>query len=167
MLDVKAILKDAKKDKKKLVDFLQKFDTIIPDNLDIIVAEEDKKVWEETNCLECAHCCKTMTPIYITEDINRISKHLGLTPEKFFDEYLEVEEDTGSTINKTLPCPFLKDNKCSIYEVRPIDCAEFPHHNKVPFDDYNETYIQNVHRCPATYKLVKQLKERIEREYDF
>ncbi|HRP89473.1 MAG TPA: YkgJ family cysteine cluster protein [Edaphocola sp.] len=167
MLDVKNILKKAKREQQELTTFLQKFDHTIPDNLDKIVAEEDEKVWKEVNCLECANCCKTMTPIFTPEDIKRISKHLGMTEKAFFEKYLEIEEDTGSTVNKILPCQFLVDNKCSIYEVRPIDCAEFPHHNKVPFDDYNETFIQNVHRCPATYKLVKQLKARIEEEYDF
>jgi Fe-S-cluster containining protein len=166
-MDLQEVLKSAAKDKKKLTKFLQKFDTIVPPDLNEIVAEEDAKVWQEVDCTVCAHCCKTMTPIFTEEDIARIAAHFDITPQAFFDQYLEIEEDTGSTVNKVLPCVFLVDNKCSIYSVRPIDCAEFPHHDKRPFDDYNETFIQNVFRCPATYKLVSQLKERIESEYEF
>lgn len=166
-MDLGAILKAANRDKKKLTAFLQKFDEIVPPDLSEIVAQEDEKVWQEVDCMNCANCCKTMTPIFTPEDIDRIALHLNMSAEAFFDQYLEVEADTGSTVNKILPCVFLVDNKCSIYEVRPIDCAEFPHHNKRPFDDYNDTFIQNVYRCPATYDLVKRLKERIESEYDF
>jgi len=166
-MDVAKILKAAEKDRKKLTAFLQKFDEIVPPDLSEIVEEEDRKMWAHTDCMACANCCKTMTPIFTEEDTARIATHLGMTPEAFFEQYLEVEEETGSTINKVFPCVFLVDNKCSIYAVRPIDCAEFPHHDKRPFDDYNETFIQNVHRCPATYELVSRLKERIESEYDF
>lgn len=166
-MDLAKTLKAAQRDKKKLTAFLQKFDEMVPPDLEQIVAEEDKKTWEVVNCTVCANCCKTMTPIFTEEDIDRISNHLGMTSEAFFEKYLEVEADTGSTINKVFPCVFLVDNMCSIYAVRPIDCAEFPHHDKKPFDDYNDTFIQNVHRCPATYDLVKRLKTRIESEYDF
>lgn len=166
-MDLERILKAAKRDRKKLTLFLKKFDEIIPPDLSEIVAEEDAKVWRDVNCTECAHCCKTMTPIFTDEDINRISAYLGMSPESFHAQYLEVEEGSGATVNKVLPCVFLVNDKCSIYEVRPIDCAEFPHHDKRPFDEYNETYIQNVFRCPATYMLVRRLKKRIEAEYEF
>ena len=166
-MDIQKFEKAAQREKGKLIKFLKKFDEMIPPDLSEIVMEEDQKVWQKVDCTACANCCKTMTPIYLQEDIDRISKHLGMSPDAFLEKYLEVEEDTGSTINNKLPCVFLVDNKCSIYEVRPLDCAEFPHHYKRPFDDYNETFIQNVHRCPATFELVRQLKKRIERDYDF
>ena len=166
-MDLEKFSKAANRDKKKLTLFLQKFDEIVPPDLSEIVEEEDKKVWEKVDCTVCANCCKTMTPIFTKDDIARISLHMNMSENEFFEHYLEIEEDTGSTVNKVLPCVFLIDNKCSIYDVRPIDCAEFPHHNKRPFDDYNDTFIQNVFRCPATYELVKKLKTRIEEEYDF
>lgn len=166
-MDIPKFEKAAKREKGKLIKFLQKFDELVPPDLSEIVAEEDAKVWQKVDCTTCANCCKTMTPIYLQEDIDRIAKHLGMSSQAFFDKYLEVEEDTGSTINNQLPCIFLVDDKCSIYEVRPIDCAEFPHHYKRPFDDYNETFIQNVYRCPATFELVSNLKKRIERDYEF
>lgn len=166
-MDLEKFSKEANRDKEMLTLFLQKFDEIVPPDLSEIVEEEDKKVWQNVDCTVCANCCKTMTPIFSEEDIARISLYLNISPSEFFDQYLEIEEDTGSTVNRVLPCVFLVDNKCSIYDVRPIDCAEFPHHNKRPFDDYNDTFIQNIFRCPATYELVKKLKTRIEEEYDF
>jgi hypothetical protein len=51
--------------------------------------------------------------------------------------------------------------------VRPADCAEFPHHNKKPFDAYNDTFKNNLIHCPATLTLVDRLKKVIEKEYEW
>lgn len=153
--------------KEALSSFLHKLDTTLPRGLGKMVAAEDTEVWQQIDCTACANCCKTMTPIFTKADIKRISTHLRITPKAFFDKWLEVEADTGSTVNRTLPCQFLVDNKCSIYEVRPRDCAEFPHHNKRPFDLYNDTFLQNIDRCPATNLLIEQLKSRIEQDFEW
>ena len=72
-------------------------------------------VFENTNCLECANCCKTTGPLFTTKDIDRISKHLNLTPHQFVAEYLKKDED-GDWVLQSLPCPFLgDDNHCQIY----------------------------------------------------
>jgi hypothetical protein len=47
---------------------------------------------------------------------------------------------------------------CSIYEVRPADCAGFPHFTKKKFTEYIHVHKQNVAYCPATYKLVEKMK---------
>ncbi|MEZ5017774.1 MAG: YkgJ family cysteine cluster protein [Flavipsychrobacter sp.] len=167
-MDLKKFAKKAQKKKKPLTAFLKKLDKIVPEDFQSLVAEEDKKMWEKVDCLECANCCKTMTPTYSTKDIKRIAAHFDMTPKEFKKKWLYQEEDTKDWMNTSTPCQFLgKDNKCSIYEIRPVDCAEFPHHNKKDFEDYNDTFIQNVHRCPATYELVNSLKKRVEREYEW
>lgn len=151
-----------------LAAFLKKLDDIVPEDMPQMVAEEDAKMWAETDCLTCANCCKKMTPTFSAPDIKRIALHLGMTPDAFRKKWLYKEKETGDWMNLSTPCQFLQaDNKCSIYEVRPSDCAEFPHHNKQPFDNYNDTYTQNLSYCPATYNLVKRLKNRIEREYEW
>lgn len=154
--------------RKKLADFLKKLDDIVPDDMPKLVAEEDKKVWKETECLSCANCCKKMTPTFTKKDMVRIAAHLEMSVNAFKKEWLYQEEGTGDWMNRSTPCQFLgKDNKCSIYEVRPSDCAEFPHHNKQPFDSYNDTFTQNLSYCPATYNLVERLKKRVEKEYEW
>jgi Fe-S-cluster containining protein len=166
-MDLEEFKVKAEARREDLEGFLKKLDTTVPRGFSRIVAEEDAEVWKDVDCTTCANCCKTMTPVFTKADIKRISTHLRMSPKAFFDKWLEVEEDTGSTINSVQPCQFLVDDKCSIYEVRPKDCAEFPHHNKKPFDLYNDTFIQNVHRCPATYNLIERLKARVEAEYEW
>ena len=158
----------ASQNKKGLVSFLQKLDHLVPPELPELVAEADARVWVETDCTNCANCCKTMTPTYNKADIIRISKHVGMKPKEFIGKWLVKDDDGVEWINKNLPCQFLQaDNRCGIYDVRPLDCAEFPHHNKKPFDEYNETFINNVGRCPATNALIVELKRAVERDYEF
>lgn len=168
MIDLKKFRLLALRKQAANVAFLQKLDTIVPEGMPELVAETDAAVWAEIDCTQCANCCKTMTPTYQRADILRIAKHLGMKPKDFKEKWLMQDESNGDFVNKQVPCQFLQDdNRCGIYEVRPIDCAEFPHHNKKPFDEYNETFIGNVIRCPATFELVSRLKKRVEQEYEW
>ena len=167
-MDLSKFRRAAARNKAPLRAFLKKLDDIVPEDMPVLVAEEDQKVWAETDCLACANCCKTMTPTFSKADIQRISKFIRMSPKDFVAKWLYKEEETGEWMNRSLPCQFLgSDNKCTVYEVRPKDCAEFPHHNKQPFDLYNETFHNNIMYCPATYKLISRLKQRVEREYEW
>lgn len=166
-MDLAAFKEQAALKKDELTAFLQKLDEIVPEDMNALVTETDATVWRDVNCTTCANCCKTMTPIYTPKDITRIATHLRMSPAAFRDKWLIKEADSGDWVNKTLPCQFLIDDKCSIYEVRPADCAEFPHHDKRPFDLYNDTFIQNVYRCPATFMLIERLKNKVEEEYEW
>ncbi len=166
-MDLEKFKRKAARKRTELEGFLKKRDETVPVGFAKVVAQEDEQVWKNVDCTACANCCKTMTPTFTKADVKRIATHLRMTPKAFFEKWLLKEEDTGSIINAVQPCQFLVDDKCSIYEVRPRDCAEFPHHNKRPFDLYNDTFIQNLHRCPATFDLVERLKKRVEDEYEW
>jgi Fe-S-cluster containining protein len=86
-----------------------------------------------------------------------------MTVEQFKIKYL-LKDKEGDWINKSQPCQFLnmKDNKCSIYEVRPRDCSGFPHHTRKRMVDYMHVFKQNIEYCPATYRLVEMIKERLQ-----
>ena len=168
-MDLKEFKRKAARNKKSLTGFLQKLDEIVPEDMPKLVNETDATVWRDVNCLKCANCCKTMTPTFTKTDVTRIAAHLEMTPKAFREKWLMKEEESGDWVNKTQPCQFLnlKNNKCSIYEVRPKDCKEFPHHNKKPFDLYNDTFTNNIVYCPATNLLVSRLKKKIESEYEW
>jgi Fe-S-cluster containining protein len=167
-MDLKNFKRRAARHKEGLISFLQRLDKIVPEDMPQLVAETDAEVWSQIDCTTCAHCCKTMTPTFSQKDIKRISAHLGMKPREFTDKWLHQDEENGDWVNNQQPCQFLQpDNRCGIYEVRPLDCAEFPHHNKKPFDDYNETFIGNLHRCPATFELVSRLKKKVENDYEW
>lgn len=145
--------------KSRLRRFLTKVEKNPPLQLDMLAEMVDKDVWAETNCLVCANCCREMTPTYTFKDMQRISGHLGMTMKQFKEKWLEKDNKSGDWMNKSRPCQFLnlEDNKCSIYEVRPADCAGFPHLTKKKMKDYIHVHKQNVQYCPATFKMVEKM----------
>ena len=118
----------ARNNKRRFRRFLTYLEKKTPKKMEAAAAITDKAVWAEIDCLTCANCCKTMTPTYTKADIRRIAAHFGQTPEAFIRQWLKKDR-AGDYVNRSLPCQFLnlEDNKCSIYDVRPADCAGFPH----------------------------------------
>jgi Fe-S-cluster containining protein len=143
--------------------FLSRLQKQPPKKLDQLILKVEEEVWEETNCLSCGNCCKTMTPTYTPKDIKRISAYLEMTVQQFKDKWLRKERGTGDWINRSTPCQFLnvETNMCSIYEVRPKDCAGFPHLPKKRMIDYMHVHKQNVEFCPATYRMVEKIMEKM------
>ncbi len=134
-----------------------------PRGLDTTAEAIDKEVWKEVDCLSCANCCKTMTPTFTPKDIKRISAHLGMTAAAFKEKWLYYDKKDKDWMNTTQPCQFLNldTNMCSIYAVRPDDCAGFPHITRKKMVDYMHVHQQNVSYCPATYKMVEKMMERV------
>lgn len=155
--------------KKPLNAFLKKFDEKTVTGINAMVDEASDAAWKEVECLSCANCCKVMTPTFTKADLKRISKHLRMSEKDFYTKWLETDKKNGDKVNRIQPCQFLdlKDNKCSIYEVRPEDCAKFPHFKRKPFGDFNHIHTQNIEYCPATLKFITHLKEKVEREFEW
>lgn len=117
------------------------------------------EAFSKINCLQCANCCKTISPRFKTRDIIRIAGFLKIKQSKLIDAYLRLDED-GDYVVKESPCPFLSvENYCSIYEVRPSDCRKYPYTNSGDFFAYHHTTIQNSTICPAVYHVLERLKE--------
>jgi Fe-S-cluster containining protein len=161
-INLRIFKKQAAKNKRIFRRFLTKLENNPPRAFNKAIAEVEKQVWMETDCLSCANCCKTMTPTFNKQDLKRISAHFGQTVEEFQKKWLRRERGgERDWLNKTEPCQFLNlaDNKCSIYEIRPADCSGFPHLTK-KFKDFVHIHKQNVEYCPATYKLVEKMMQR-------
>ena len=163
-MNVATFTRRAYRKKKDLSKFLRKLGKSKKRSLTAIAHKADKEMWEEVDCLACGNCCKKMTPTYSKKDINRISSHLGMTYKEFYDKWLETD-DNNDIINRLCPCQFLgKNNKCSIYAIRPTDCAEFPHSNRkdVMYQVREKTFENNLTYCPATLIFVEKLKAAVE-----
>ncbi len=162
-VNLRSFRKIARNTKSKIRRSLSKIERDKPRGLEQLKLEADKYAWAKTDCLDCANCCKTMSPTYTKEDIRRISAHLGMTQNAFREKWL-YKDKTGDWMNKKQPCQFLdlKTNMCDIYAVRPRDCAGFPHHTKKKLIDYMHMYKQNVEFCPATYRMVEYINEKLQ-----
>lgn len=132
-----------------------------PKRLDLIVHEIHDLEFESTDCLDCANCCKTTSPIFSEKDISRISKHLKMKEHQFISQYLHRDEDDFMVLN-SVPCSFLDtDNSCFIYDVRPKACREYPHTNRKKIAQLTDLTLKNTEVCPAVYNIVENLKKKI------
>lgn len=130
-----------------------------PKNLDDVVHQLHHEAFDHIDCLECANCCKTTSPIIIDRDIDRISKHLKIKPSQMIEQYLQLDDD-GDYVFRETPCPFLMpDNYCMIYEVRPRACREYPHTDRARFHQILKLTWRNTLVCPAVLGIVERLKE--------
>ena len=142
--------------------FLNRVDKNPPKNIDELTPKLEKEVWKEVDCLSCANCCKSMSPTFTATDIKRIAAHFSITPKEFKEKWLEYDAKDNDWVNVSQPCQFLNlsTNMCAIYEVRPADCAGFPHLKKKKFVEYLHVHKQNISYCPATFKMVEKMMER-------
>ncbi|ASB51072.1 zinc/iron-chelating domain-containing protein [Alkalitalea saponilacus] len=138
--------------------FLDRLRKKKPGDLDETVAGFHDAAFEKINCLSCANCCKTTSPILIDRDIDRISKRLRIKPSQMIDDYLNLDDD-GDFVFRSAPCPFLMpDNYCMIYEDRPRACREYPHTNRKRFYQILNLTWKNTMVCPAVLDVVENLK---------
>lgn len=116
-----------------------------------------EEAFSHIDCLDCAACCKNYSPRFKTPDIKRISKHLRMKESVFIDTYLNLDSD-GDYVVKTKPCAFLgADNACSIYDVRPSDCARFPYTDEDVMVRRQAITLKNSTFCPAVYYVLEKL----------
>ncbi|MGM0613094.1 MAG: YkgJ family cysteine cluster protein, partial [Bacteroidota bacterium] len=110
-------------------------------------------------CLECANCCKSISPIVTGQDINRIAKHLKTKPSALIAQYFEIDED-GDYVFRAQPCPFLgADNYCTIYEHRPRACRDYPLTDRIKFYQALDLSVKNTAICPVVFEIFQELQE--------
>lgn len=84
-------------------------------------------------CTGCGKCC-TGQPGFVwvsPEEIDLMAQQLNLSPREFKMRYVRNRENRLCLVEKKdaeggAACVFLKDNKCQIYQSRPVQCRTFP-----------------------------------------
>ncbi len=128
---------------------------------DTLAAKLHERAFQIVQCTRCANCCKTMDITFTVEDIARIADHLSMTAEEFIEAHLEIDQEDGAFKARRKPCPFLgDDNRCTIYDVRPTACREYPHTHKKDFTSRTMLHATNALACPAVFWIVEEMKRR-------
>jgi Fe-S-cluster containining protein len=75
----------------------------------------------------------------------------------FIESYLRIDAD-GDYVVKSTPCAFLGEgNLCSIYDVRPSDCARFPYTDEDVLLRRQAITLKNAEFCPAVFYVLDKL----------
>jgi Fe-S-cluster containining protein len=101
------------------------------DNLKVL---NNKKPWFSEGlrfkCTQCGKCCTGFPGFtWVSEEESRaIAGFLEITVEEFIATFTRrvLGKLALKEVDPSWSCVFLKDNRCSIYPVRPKQCRTFP-----------------------------------------
>lgn len=151
----------AKEQLKPNKQFLQKMQLKKGKGAERLLPALHEEAFEKIDCLQCAGCCKSISPRFKTPDIKRIAKYLGLRESVFIETYLRLDSD-GDYVVKSSPCPFLAaDNTCDIYDMRPGDCRNYPYTDSDEFFKRPNTTYLNSTICPAVFYVLERLRAKL------
>lgn len=142
--------------------FLQQVDG---GQIDSKVLELNNTITPKIDCTQCGNCCKSLMITVSEEEANVLSSALNQTRENFDEQYLE-KGSNGLMLINTIPCTFLSDNKCSVYENRFAGCREFPAMHLPNFKQRLFTSFMHYNRCPIIFNVIEQLKDALVFERD-
>ena len=123
--------------------------------------DELNKVYESVpngNCTGCGNCCMESVGINLIEFIN-IYHYLSLDEDLRKKCLSKVIDYYFLEYVKKSPCPFKdENNRCLIYEVRPLNCRIYGHWTK---EDYNSN-LENISNRNKEYASLIKDKYKFE-----
>jgi Fe-S-cluster containining protein len=127
------------------------------DRLDRTVKDLFNFYSSKIDCTQCGNCCTVLKPIIQNADIKTLAPLTNKSDQDFKIDYTVTDED-GDMHFKDLPCPFLLDKKCTVYDSRPEDCRSYPHLHKEEFLSRLFGVIDNYSICPIVFNVYEDLK---------
>ena len=87
---------------------------------------------EPFKCLQCGDCCSWHGYVRISqEEADMIAARLGMNALEFIDKMTILTADRRNLSHNENPdgtCIFFSNNppRCEIYDIRPVQCRDFP-----------------------------------------
>ncbi|HRI21922.1 MAG TPA: YkgJ family cysteine cluster protein, partial [Panacibacter sp.] len=94
--------------------------------IDALVFELNATVTPQIDCTACGNCCRSLMINVEPNDAKRLADHLKISEKSFYTKYVEQSSEGKLAVMNSIPCHFLSNNKCTVYEARPAECREFP-----------------------------------------
>ena len=119
-----------------------------------------QEVEDSTDCTQCANCCRVATTQVSERDAENLARHLRIKLADFLRNYTEETEEGRILKRDENGCIFLAGNLCSVYEVRPGTCANFPHLVKGNGSLLSRMWhmADRAVYCPIVFNTLEQFK---------
>lgn len=149
-------------------------------NLHTHIYETHMGKGEEFRCRDdCVRCCTDIgAPLeLVIGDVERIARALDISFEELFKEYGGIGwsniPGTGALIpalGLPFPCGFLKEGKCTIYDIRPLHCRLFPERLYIsPATEELEPFFLSGYACldagfSISEERIEEVKDLMEQD---
>ncbi len=129
-----------------------------PAHIDALVQELNQRIEPQIDCKQCGNCCKSLLINVSNSEADALSTHLQRSRTDFDNTYLEKSSNGSLMVMNAVPCAFLQQNSCSVYEHRFAGCREFPAMHLPQFTKRLFTTFMHYERCPIVFNVVEHLK---------
>ena len=129
-----------------------------PALVDELVFKLNETITAKIDCTACGNCCRSLMINVEPNDATRLARHLTVSEEVFHEKYIEQSSEGSLAVMNKIPCHFLHDNKCTVYEARPNECREFPGLHQPGFTKKLFATFMHYGRCPIIFNVVEALK---------
>lgn len=131
------------------------------EDIDKRVSSLTNKITPQIDCTACGNCCKTLLINVEEAEAQAASKHLQISLQSFKEKYIE-QGNSGMQLISAVPCHFLNNTVCRIYDYRFEGCREFPALHLPKFTQRLFTTFMHYDRCPIIFNVVEDLKRELE-----
>lgn len=117
------------------------------------------------DCTVCANCCRVATVKLRPREVNIIARFIGISRGGFLKNYCEQSEEEGLILKRTEKgCIFLDGNLCTVYDARPMTCADFPHLVRGDGSIVSRMWEMpdRATYCPIAYNTLEAFKEELD-----
>lgn len=127
--------------------------------LDTLVDTIAAPIIRAVDCTQCANCCRTLDVYLTPDDAARLAQAIFIPLDTLVETYLDQAQPAVDEwgMFKQRPCPFLRENLCSIYPHRPESCRAYPTFTP-DFRWAISDILGGVGSCPIIYHVIEALQ---------
>jgi Fe-S-cluster containining protein len=140
--------------------FKQFLKKLPPDEVDYFVIAINKEVEAGIDCLACGKCCTRLMVNIDDAAITRLADRLQLTEAQFRERF--VEGGSFMSFLNAIPCQFLDGKACTVYDIRPDECRNFPQLDRPGFTTRMFGTFSHYGMCPIIFNVVERLKTALD-----
>ena len=144
---------------KENLEFVEQLKQMNGEEVDTAVQHLNQLIEPKIDCTQCGNCCKSLMVNISADEADKAAAHLQISRAAFDEHYVEKGNHELMIMNH-MPCAFLSENKCTVYEVRFAGCREFPALHLPDFTKRLFTIMMHYDRCPIIYNVMEALKTK-------